>query len=280
MKKILKAAIFVFITAFLITGMIYTQGMDSQAAGKTTTTTSTKKTTKVTKLNKAVNKKTTKKVSTKNHTKKFKENNYQVTQKTTIKTTTVKSYSAKQKKVIKTVKTTVKTTKNQPSSANTNYNQANAAKSNEFGIRSLQGTIDPMIIKAFEEMNYKIVIKNGVEYAGMFDARNRQITLRSANTGYLLHELGHYVSFITGLKDSTAEFISIYNKEAGKYTGSNKAYVTKNNREYFAESVRDFYTSPFSLRNTRPATYNYVKSCIDSITDSMVDYINTAYYAA
>lgn len=286
MKKFVKAFIITLAAMFLCSGVFYTNTMDAQAAsnGKTTTTTSTKKSTKVVKLKRKAKAKTTKKVKTKKNTKKYTEDNYNVIKVTTVKTTTVTKFAAKKKTIKTTVKTTVKTTKN-ARSANQDLENASGELHEEasddegdISIDSMSGTVSPMIVKAFKELNFKIVMNSNAKYAGLFDARNQQVILKVANKGYLLHELGHFVSFVTGLKDSTPEFISIYKKEAGNYSGSNKAYVTKNNSEYFAESVRDYYSSPSALKSSRPETYNYVKDCISQITDERIDYVNSVYY--
>lgn len=283
MKKTIKTTIFALAAIILFSGMFMTNNVETQAAAKTTTKTTTKKNTKVVKLKKAVKSKTSKKVSTKKQTKKYNESDYKVTENITIKTTKVTKCAAKKKTITTTVKTTVKTTKEDNASDLNNatgHLEDNSSNGNSFNVRSLNGLADPMVIKAFEKLNYKIVIDGSVSYAGKFDARNQQVTLRSANKDYFLHELGHFVSFITGLKDSTPEFVNIYNKEAGRYSGSNASYVTKNNKEYFAESYRDFSANPSGLKSTRPATYNYIKSCVDSINDNTISYINSAYYGA
>ena len=54
------------------------------------------------------------------------------------------------------------------------------------------------------------------------------------------HELGHFLAFIAGNADKTASFQSIFAAEKANVTAFNKAYVTQNASEYFAESVKDY----------------------------------------
>lgn len=282
MKKTIKAIIFTIAAAVIFTGVNGLTTVKAEAA--TTTKTTTKVTKKVVRLKRKAKKRTIRKIHTKKHTKRFTQNNYKVVNQTTVRTTTTTKYAAKKKTIRRVVKTTVRTTKElnketvSKAQGNLQENDSETAANNQITIDSLNGTINPMIIKAFKTMNFKIEVKPGVSYAGYFDGRNQKITLRSANKGYLLHELGHYVSFITGFKDSTAEFKNIYKNEAGKFTGTNKAYVTQNSEEYFAESFRDYYTRPAELKSARPATYKYVEKCINSITDAGINQINAIYY--
>lgn len=263
---------------FVLSGVFYTSTFTAEVVTKTTTTSSVKKSKKVVYLKNKVKKAiTTKKVKIKKKTRKYTQDNAQITKVTTTKTTTITKYKGKIKTIITTVKTTIKTTIKTTSTSAAKTTKASVGES--LTIDDLNGTVDPMVIKAFKTMKYEIVINGSVSYTGYFDGKNRRITLRSANKEYLLHELGHYVSFITGFKDSTAEFKSIYNKEASKFTGTNKAYVTQNSEEYFAESFRDFYTRPATLRSTRPETHAYIVKCIDSITDARISYINAIYYS-
>ena len=283
MKKTIKAIIFTVAATVVFTGVNGLNTVKAEAAA-TTTKSTTKVTKKVVKLKRKAKRRTVRKVNTKKITKRYNENNYKVVRLTTIKTTTTTKFAAKKKTIRKVVKTTVKTTKELNKAAvnrakgNLHENDSETAANNNMTIDSLNGTVNPMIIKAFKTMNYTIEVNPSVSYAGFFDGRNQKITLRSANRGYLLHELGHYVSFITGFKDSTAEFKNIYKSEAAKFTGTNKAYVTQNNEEYFAESFRDFYTRPAELKSARPATYNYIVKCINSITDDSINTINAIYY--
>lgn len=93
----------------------------------------------------------------------------------------------------------------------------------------------------------------------------------------LLHELGHFANFLAGDKVSTSEWNKIYKAEKSKYTGYNKAYVTKTASEYFAESYRDYRENPTALKSKRPRTYQFVKKTINGISDSDVQEIKDTY---
>ena len=47
--------------------------------------------------------------------------------------------------------------------------------------------------------------------------------------------------------DKSSEFISIFNAEKSAYRGNNKAYVTQDTGEYFAESFCDYTENPSVL---------------------------------
>lgn len=272
MKKLIKTAIFTLTALFVIAGAANVSTISADAAAKTTTKTTTKKSTKVKKLKKTAKTKTTTKKSTKKKTKKYNEKAAKVTQLTTTQTTVVTKTKAKKQTITTTVKTTVKTTKEA-------IKTASKSTAKTMTIDSLNGKVAPQVIKAFKTMKYKIVINPSASYQGYFNGSKQTITLKSANQEHLLHELGHYTAFIAGNKDLTSEFRNIYSKEKSKFTGNNKAYVTKNSSEYFAESFRDYYTRPATLKKERPQTYNYIIKSINSITDSRINYVNAIYYA-
>ena len=70
------------------------------------------------------------------------------------------------------------------------------------------------------------LINPSVSYSGYYDTRNRKITLRKLDDT-IYHELGHFVAFISGNTDQTAEFKAIYSQEKALYTAYNKSYVTQ-----------------------------------------------------
>lgn len=115
---------------------------------------------------------------------------------------------------------------------------------------------------AFNKLGLKIYVNSTVKnYTGYFNARDRKITLiASDNTVY--HELGHFLAFVVGNADQTAAFKKIYNAEKSKVTAFNKAYVTQNASEYFAESFKDYTMNNSKLKSTRPKTYAAIKSAL------------------
>ena len=93
------------------------------------------------------------------------------------------------------------------------------------------------------------------------------------------HELGHFLAFIAGNVDKTANFQSIFAAEKANVTAFNKAYVTQNASEYFAESVKDYILNNASLKSTRPQTYAAVQNALNQITDAQIAKIQKIYGA-
>ncbi len=134
---------------------------------------------------------------------------------------------------------------------------------------------------AFDKMGFTMQPVAGVNYDGKFDARTRTITLNSAKdtsqTQY--HELGHFLAFIAGNYDTSAEFAAIFGREKAKYTYYNKAYVLQNASEYFAESFKNYTFDPAELQASRPETYAAIEACLAKVTDAQITAIMNAYSA-
>lgn len=130
---------------------------------------------------------------------------------------------------------------------------------------------------AFNKLGFKIYVNSTVKnYTGYFNARDRKITLiASDNTVY--HELGHFLAFVVGNADQTATFKKVYNAEKSKVTAFNKAYVTQNASEYFAESFKDYTMNNSKLKSTRPKTYAAIKSALSKLTNAQVAKIQKVY---
>ena len=94
-----------------------------------------------------------------------------------------------------------------------------------------------------------------------------------------IHELGHFLAFIAGNVDKTASFQSIFAAEKANVTAFNKAYVTQNASEYFAESVKDYILNNASLKSSRPQTYAAVQNALNQITDAQIAKIQKIYGA-
>ena len=105
--------------------------------------------------------------------------------------------------------------------------------------------------------------------------------LKRGQSSYLLHELGHFVSALKGRNgkkiDQSSEFTRIYNEEKSAYVGNNKAYVTQDAAEYFAESFRDYTENPSALKSQRPETYSYISKMVSSLSSSDVKAFRNAY---
>ena len=271
----------------------------SQPKTTVKTTSSTKTTRKTVKLKKASKKSYTKKLKTKTKVtnKTNKSGNTTVDTKTTVVTKATAKYTKKSKKKVVTSKitTTVQTTTTQQvsianetavstTSSGTSVAQATAASSSqnqskyEANVASVAGKMDNRVIAAYQQLGFKLVVDPSVNYSGYFDARSRSITMKQIDDS-VYHELGHFLAFIAGNVDKTASFQSIFAAEKANVTAFNKAYVTQNASEYFAESVKDYILNNASLKNTRPQTYAAVQNALNQITDAQIAKIQKIYGA-
>ena len=251
------------------------------------TTTSKKTTTKKVKMKKAAAKTYTKELPATSTTSKktAQTSSASVVTKTTVVKKIEEKYTKKSKvKVVTTVATTtVTTTTTAKAGASTGVNSATTANNNS----GVTGTVevgqlapkeDSRVLTAYRTLGFKVNVDSSVSYSGYFNARNRQITLKKANET-IYHELGHFIAFIAGNVDTTSEFKTIYNQEKSLYTAYNKAYVTQNSSEYFAESAKEYVLNPGALKAARPKTYEAVRSAVESITDERIAKIQK-YYGA
>ena len=239
---------------------------------KSTKTTTKKKTlkkaakkTKTTTKKKTSKKKSTKKTSTK---KKSKVQTIRTTVVTTVKTTT------------QTFGTTTTTTTNNAASVGA----STAVSSSGFAISKfsdIKGHVDSKVYDAFVNLGFELKINSKLATTGVFSTKNHNIQLKRGQSSYLLHELGHFVSALKGRNgkkiDQSSEFTRIYNEEKSAYVGNNKAYVTQDAAEYFAESFRDYTENPSALKSQRPKTYSYISQMVSSLSSSDVKAFRNAY---
>ena len=251
------------------------------------TTTSKKTTTKKVKMKKAAAKTYTKELPATSTTSKktAQTSSASVVTQTTVVKKIEEKYTKKSKvKVVTTVATTtVTTTTTAKAGASTGVNSATTANNNS----GVTGTVevgklapkeDSRVLTAYRTLGFKVNVDPSVSYSGYFNARNRQITLKKVNET-IYHELGHFIAFIAGNVDNTSEFKTIYNQEKSLYTAYNKAYVTQNSSEYFAETAKEYVLNPGALKAARPKTYEAVRSAVESITDERIAKIQK-YYGA
>lgn len=251
------------------------------------TTTSKKTTTKKVKMKKAAAKTYTKELPATSTTSKktAQTSSASVVTKTTVVKKIEEKYTKKSKvKVVTTVATTTVTTTTTPKAGtSTGVNSATTVNNNS----GVTGTVevgqlapkeDSRVLTAYRTLGFKVNVDPSVSYSGYFNARNRQITLKKVNET-IYHELGHFIAFIAGNVDTTSEFKTIYNQEKSLYTAYNKAYVTQNSSEYFAESAKEYVLNPGALKAARPKTYEAVRSAVESITDERIAKIQK-YYGA
>lgn len=239
---------------------------------KSTKTTTKKKTlkkaakkTKTTTKKKTSKKKSTKKTATK---KKSKVQTIRTTVVTTVKTTT------------QTFGTTTTTTTNNAASVGA----STAVSSSGFAISKfsdIKGHVDSKVYDAFVNLGFEFKINSALATTGVFSTKNHNIQLKRGQSSYLLHELGHFVSALKGRNgkkiDQSSEFTRIYNEEKSAYVGNNKAYVTQDTAEYFAESFRDYTENPSALKSQRPETYSYISKMVSSLSSSDVKAFRNAY---
>ncbi|MCD8346808.1 MAG: hypothetical protein LUD16_02430 [Lachnospiraceae bacterium] len=253
----------------------------------TTSTKTTKSTTKV-KLDEAatstysVKGKTTTSTSTKTAT----TASSKTTTKTTVKTSTTSKYTEGSKvcKQVTTEKTTIKktvvTTSASTSSSSTTDTAAatstTASTTTATTIEALAPKVDSRVVTAWNTLGFSFVLNSSVSYSGLFDARSQTITLKTADDT-VYHELGHFVAFVAGNVDTSSSFVSVYNNEKDLYTAYNKAYVTQDSAEYFAESFKEYTLDPATLKASRPQTYAAIEAALDKLTTAQITKIATVY---
>lgn len=252
------------------------------SAPKTTTKTtrSTKTTKKTVALKTASKKSYTRKLATKTKVTNSKKTtgNKTIATRRTVVTNTTEKYTRRSKKKLVTSKitTTVRTTTTEQVTVKTAAASSASKGKYEANITSAAGKMDSRVLSAFQKLGFKLIVDPSVNYSGYFEARSRTITVRTLDTS-VYHELGHFLAFIAGNADKTSSFQSIYSAEKSKVTCFNKAYVTQNASEYFAESVREYILSNSALKSSRPKTYAAVKSALNQITDAQVAKIQKVY---
>ena len=235
---------------------------------KVNTRTSKSTSTKKVKMKKAAKKTYTKSLpATSTTSKKVSEtSNATVTTQTTVVKQITEKYTKKSKvKVVTTASTTtVKTTTTAKNATGT------------IDVGQYASKADSRVLTAYRTLGFTAEVNPSVSYSGYYDTRNRKITLRKADDT-IYHELGHFVAFISGNTDQTAQFKAIFEQEKALYTAFNKSYVTQNSAEYFAESFKEYTLNPAALKSARPKTYEAVKEAVDKFTDDRIAKVKKVY---
>ena len=117
------------------------------------------------------------------------------------------------------------------------------------------------IKKALTELSFSIIVDP--QSSNGCDGVTRSIILSEYSDTFVYHELGHFLAYVSGNRDKTSEFASIYNSEKTNYPG-NKSRIS-NASEYFAQAYEDYTKSASALRKACPQTYNYIKACINDL---------------
>ena len=263
-------------------------GDDTPLASKPKVTTkrktSTKTTSKKVRMRTASRKSYTKRLPTKQKSStKTKKQNKSTTVKTqtVVKTATTEKYTrrSKQKLVTQKVTTTVTTTTTVAASTQAATGTASTSSESKYTVTNIASAapkMDNRVLNAFTKLGFVVKVDSSVSYSGHFDARTGTITMKKMDET-IYHELGHFLSFIADYADESAEFVSIYNSEKSKVTGYNKAYVTQNAAEYFAESVKDYVLNPGSLQSQRPKTYKAVVNALSKVTANQIEMYKSFY---
>ena len=257
-------------------------GDDTPLASKPKVTTkrktSTKTTSKKVRMRTASRKSYTKRLPTKQKSStKTKKQNKSTTVKTqtVVKTATTEKYTrrSKQKVVTQKVTTTVTTTTTVAASTQAATGTASTSSASKYtvtNIASVAPKMDNRVLNAFTKLGFTVKVDSNVSYSGHFDARTRTITMKQMDDT-IYHELGHFLAFMAGNMDTGSKFASVYSSEKGKVTGYNKAYVTQNASEYFAESVKDYMLNPGSLEAQRPNTYKAIGKALSMVTEQQIE---------
>ena len=117
------------------------------------------------------------------------------------------------------------------------------------------------------------------KWAGICDYNKKIIKLAirdinsdyiNTNKGYddtLLHELGHMIDYKNHqYASNTTQFIDIYRREKTQlYRNSIYEYVTKDPKEYFAQSFSVYILDPYRLRREAPRTYDFIANYVKTI---------------
>lgn len=257
-------------------------GDDTPLASKPKVTTkrktSTKTTSKKVRMRTASRKSYTKRLPTrqKSSTKTKKQNkSTTVKTQTVVKTATTEKYTrrSKQKVVTQKVTTTVTTTTTVAASTQAATGTASTSSASKYtvtNIASVAPKMDNRVLNAFTKLGFTVKVDSSVSYSGHFDARTRTITMKQMDDT-IYHELGHFLAFMAGNMDTGSKFASVYSSEKGMVTGYNKAYVTQNASEYFAESVKDYMLNPGSLKAQRPNTYKAIEKALSMVTEQQIE---------
>lgn len=191
-------------------------------------------------------------------------------------------YCTEKNKIVTTVETTVKIVQATNDSKNTPVinikpDSNTNTKKKQIPLSSYaRSKVGPTVANAFDTLGFKIFIDPSVNYSGYYSTKDRSITLRK-NDNVLYHELGHFVSFISGCSCSSAEFKQIYNKEKSKYTKFNKAYVCHSADEFYAECYYLYLFDKSWLKKHLPQTYQYIEKTLAKITPDRIARIYKTY---
>lgn len=246
--------------------------------GEPKVTTKTRTSRKTVMLKKPARKtRTKKKTRTKESTDTQRNGSNDIVTKTTVVTVKRQKFKKNSRKKIVITKVTTTTEVSVQAAGSVQAKAANNTESAKtVDIKTLAPKLNSAVMNAYTTLGFTVTIDPSVSYSGYFNARNQAIILQKAgDTVY--HEMGHFLAFVAGNVDKKADFTAIYNEEKGKYTGTNKNYVTQNASEYFAESFKDYTLNPSALQKSRPKTYQAVVNALGNVTTQQINKLKLAY---
>lgn len=150
-------------------------------------------------------------------------------------------------------------------------------------LKSLNGVVEQDILNGFKELGFTVTIdkQEAVQkgYAGCFSPSRQKIILKEGDTETLLHELGHFLDFVTDYPSSSKEFKKIFKAEKSKAKSfyNVPSYTTAVEKEYFAEGFNQFYSDPATLKSKCPKTYAYFEKIVKTCTPEAVQYTKNRY---
>lgn len=136
---------------------------------------------------------------------------------------------------------------------------------------------DSRVVNAFVDLGFKVKYDKNYRYAGSFSVSKHAIIMKTKTKMHILHEMGHFVSEINNGAGKSKSFASVYKAEKSKYKGSQKSYILSTSEEYFAQSFAEYTSEPNTLKKSRPKTYNYIKTKVESINKKAIQDMYNAY---
>lgn len=136
---------------------------------------------------------------------------------------------------------------------------------------------DSRVVNAFVKLGFKVKYDKNYYYAGTFSVAKHSIIMKTRTKMHILHEMGHFVSELNNGAGKSKSFASVYKAEKSKYKGSQRSYILSTSEEYFAQSFAEYTSNPRALKKQRPKTYNYIRSKINAINQSLINDMYRAY---
>ena len=154
-------------------------------------------------------------------------------------------------------------------------------------VKKMAPMADTKLTSAFDTLGFKIKYETSLpdgSLGGCFNAGDGTITLTSMHINddlddTIYHELGHFLSFIAGHVDNSAEYKTIYNSEKAQYRKAfmDSRYAVSSSAEYFAESYMEYVLKPGKLKSAVPKTYAAIQSSLKKITPERLEKLKQIY---